>query len=67
MIGACKLAAQRIQNMLDQHGAEQIIGAIDERIDYTERRVREEIASWPDGTYNAETYADHDFQGRLLS
>ncbi|GAB2556760.1 hydantoinase B/oxoprolinase family protein [Gracilibacillus alcaliphilus] len=63
MIGACKLAANRIQKMLDQYGADQMIGAIDERIAYTERRVRDEIASWPDGTYSAETFADHDFQG----
>jgi N-methylhydantoinase B len=63
MIGACKLAAGRIQQMLDQYGAEQMIGAIDERIAYTERRVRDEITRWPDGTYSAETYADHDFQG----
>ncbi|MFC4403406.1 hydantoinase B/oxoprolinase family protein [Gracilibacillus xinjiangensis] len=63
MIGACKLAAGRIQQMLDQYGAEKMIGTIDNRISYTERRVRDEIASWPDGTYSAETYADHDFQG----
>ncbi|WP_235817483.1 hydantoinase B/oxoprolinase family protein [Gracilibacillus timonensis] len=63
MIGACKLAASRIQNMLDQYGAEEMVGAMDERITYTERRVRDEIASWPDGTYSAETFADHDFQG----
>lgn len=63
MIGACKLASRRIQQMLDQYGSEPMIGAIDERIQYTERRVRDEIASWPDGTYSAETYADHDFQG----
>lgn len=61
--GACKLASRRIQQMLDQYGSEPMIGAIDERIQYTERRVRDEIASWPDGTYSAETYADHDFQG----
>ncbi len=46
MIGACKLASRRIQQMLDQYGSEPMIGAIDERIQYTERRVRDEIASW---------------------
>jgi N-methylhydantoinase B len=63
MIGACKMAVDRIQTMLDRYSPEQVLKAIDGRIAYTERRVREEIASWPDGTYTAETYADHDFQG----
>ncbi|MEN1968828.1 hydantoinase B/oxoprolinase family protein [Lentibacillus sp. N15] len=63
MIGACKVATSRIQHMLDQYGQEQMVNAIDQRISYTEKRVRDEIASWPDGTYSAETFADHDFQG----
>jgi len=63
MIGACKLATSRIQHMLDQYGQEQMVNAIDQRISYTEKRVRDEIANWPDGTYSAETFADHDFQG----
>lgn len=63
MIGACKLATNRIQDMLDQYGQNQMVNAIDQRISYTEKRVRDEIASWPDGTYRAETFADHDFQG----
>ena len=63
MIGACKMATSRIQHMFDQYGQEQMVHAIDERISYTEKRVRDEIASWPDGTYSAETFADHDFQG----
>ena len=63
MIGACKVAASRIQTMLDKYGAEKVITAIDNRIQYTENRVRDEITSWPDGTYVGETFADHDFQG----
>lgn len=63
MIGACKLAAQRADMLLSRYGYDSVRQAIDQRIEYTERRVREEIASWPDGTYSAETYADHDFQG----
>jgi N-methylhydantoinase B/oxoprolinase/acetone carboxylase alpha subunit len=29
-------------------------------IEHTERRVREEVAKWPDGTYEAEVLIDHD-------
>lgn len=63
MIGACKMASSRIQTMLDRYGMDSTVNAIDSRIAYTERRVRDEISSWPDGTYRAETFADHDFQG----
>ncbi|CQR56528.1 hydantoinase B/oxoprolinase family protein [Paenibacillus riograndensis] len=63
MIGACKMAAERIGQLLERYGPPSVIGAIEQRIEYTERRVREEISSWPDGTYTAETFADHDFQG----
>ncbi|MBP1991815.1 hydantoinase B/oxoprolinase family protein [Paenibacillus eucommiae] len=63
MIGACRLAAERMEGMLARYGADGVTSAIQQRIDYTERRVREEISSWPDGSYTASTYADHDFQG----
>lgn len=63
MIGACKLAAQRGEMLLNRYGYDKVSRSIDQRIEYTESRVREEIASWPDGTYTAETFADHDFQG----
>jgi len=63
MIGACQLAAQRIEELLRTYGAEAVASAIEQRIQYTERRVRAEIREWPDGVYTAETYADHDFQG----
>ncbi|MBB6675664.1 hydantoinase B/oxoprolinase family protein [Cohnella nanjingensis] len=63
MIGACKVAAERIQSLLERYGGDAVAEAVDSRIAYTEKRVREEIASWPDGTYTAETFADHDFQG----
>ena len=29
-------------------------------IDYAARRFREEVAQWPDGTYEADAYVDHD-------
>ncbi|GIQ63286.1 hydantoinase B/oxoprolinase [Paenibacillus cisolokensis] len=64
MIGACRVAEERIRTLLERYGGDQVREAIDSRIAYTERRVREEIGSWPDGTYTAETFADHDFQGR---
>ena len=32
-------------------------------IDYAARRFREEVASWPDGTYEADCWVDHDPRG----
>lgn len=63
MIGACKVASRRIQRILNRYSEEQVVSSINQQIAYTERRVRDEIASWPDGIYTAVTYADHDFQG----
>lgn len=63
MIGACRIAARRIERLLERHGDSAIKNAIDRSVAYTERRVRQEIESWPDGTYVGETFADHDYQG----
>lgn len=63
MIGACRIAARRIEHLIERYSAEQVQQALGQAIRYTEQRVRQEIESWQDGTYTAETYADHDYQG----
>lgn len=63
MRGACLVAARRIETLIERHGAGEVRRAIDLNIAYTERRVRAEIASWKDGSYYAETFIDHDYQG----
>jgi N-methylhydantoinase B len=63
MIGACQLAADRIERLFDRYGLGAVRGALAHNIAYSERRVRAEIASWPDGEYTAETAVDHDFAG----
>lgn len=64
MRGACLAASRSIDRLLRRFGPSDVKTAVDTSIAYAERRVRAEIASWPDGDYFAETFIDHDYQGR---
>jgi N-methylhydantoinase B len=59
-IGAAQLAAQRLGDVIDRYGAEIVEQSVDTMIDYAAKRFREEVASWPDGVYEADSYVDHD-------
>jgi len=59
-IGAAQLAAKRLSDMLDRHGAGTVEEAVDYMIDYAAKRFREEVAAWPDGVYEGDAYVDHD-------
>ncbi len=60
MLAACRIAERRIAELLARYGEDGIFEAVDYAIDYAERRFREEIASWPDGTYEGESFLDSD-------
>ena len=62
-IGAAQLGAKRCKELIAQYGAETVKAAIDWLLEFSERRMREEISSWPDGTYEADSYFDHDVKG----
>lgn len=59
-IGAAQLGARRLGEILERHGAAAVEAAVDHSIRYAARRFREEVASWPDGTYEADAFVDHD-------
>jgi N-methylhydantoinase B len=63
MIGAAQLGARRLSEMLRRHGPETIKAAVNANIALAERRMREAVASWPDGAYEADVYVDHDPAG----
>lgn len=63
MRGACLTAAKGIERVIGRFGLAETRAAVEDNIAYAERRVRAEIASWPDGDYTAETFIDHDYQG----
>ncbi|MEZ5169948.1 MAG: hydantoinase B/oxoprolinase family protein [Acidimicrobiia bacterium] len=59
-IGAAQIACRRLGEIIDLHGADTVERSVDFMIDYAARRFREEVAAWPDGTYEGDAYVDHD-------
>ncbi|HEX9683789.1 MAG TPA: hydantoinase B/oxoprolinase family protein [Acidimicrobiales bacterium] len=59
-MGAAQLAAERLGTMIERYGIPSVEASVDHMIDYAAARFREEVAAWPDGTYSATTYVDHD-------
>ena len=59
-IGSAQLGAQRLGELIDRYGVGAIEDSVDYMIDYAARRFREEVAEWPDGEYEADSYVDHD-------
>jgi N-methylhydantoinase B len=59
-IGAAQLAVRRLTDIVGPYGADAIKSSVDYMIDYASRRFREEVRAWPDGTYEADAYVDHD-------
>ncbi|MBD3256267.1 MAG: hypothetical protein GF383_14310 [Candidatus Lokiarchaeota archaeon] len=57
-IGANKMAKKRILTTINEYGIKRFQEAIDEAIHTTERRVRSEIRTWPEGIYEAETFCE---------
>ena len=62
-IGAAQLGAERLGALLDRYGAGVVDEAVDFMIDHAATRFRHEVAGWPDGTYEADCWVDHDPRG----
>jgi N-methylhydantoinase B len=63
MISAVELGTRRLGELIAQYGADGVRAAIDWNISETERRFRESVATWPDGSYEADVFIDHDTVG----
>lgn len=63
MISAAERGARSLQELVDHFGAEEVKAAVDFNIRETERRFRAEVAKWPDGSYEADVWIDHDTVG----
>jgi N-methylhydantoinase B len=59
-IGAAQIGVRRLKEIIARHGVEAVRHAVDHAIAHAARRFREEVASWPDGEYQADTWVDHD-------
>jgi N-methylhydantoinase B len=63
MIGAVQHCVKLLEDVLRKWGSDVVKAAINYNIEHTEKRLREEVAKWPDGRYEAEVLIDHDTQG----
>ena len=59
-LGACRVAEQRVHELIDEYGWDVLDRTIDSLIDYAEAMARAEIARIPDGVYRAEDWVDSD-------
>jgi N-methylhydantoinase B len=55
-VAACTVAERALVHLAARHGNERLAALMEALVDHTERLVRTEIASWPDGTA---TFTDH--------
>lgn len=59
-VAGIHVGTRRVIELLQKYGRATITQAVDEILDYTERRVRDEIAALPEGVYAAEGFMDND-------
>ena len=60
MISACELGAERMAGVIEKYGVPLFRETIADLMDYSEARMRAEIAAIPDGTYSFEDYMEDD-------
>lgn len=60
MIGALTVGERRLMALIDRYGEATIREGARSLIDYSERRLRAEIAELPDGEYSAATWVEDD-------
>ncbi len=63
MVGGCVVGERRLRALVDKYGAGTVARCVDYVLDYSENRLRGEIAKWPDGVYRGRSVLDHDFAG----
>jgi N-methylhydantoinase B len=59
-VGAARLGERRIAELMDRYGKATVLESTELLSAYTENRVRQAIASWPDGESEGESFVDHD-------
>ena len=59
-VGAARLGERRIIELMERYGKATVTESTKLLSDYTESRVRQTIAAWPDGESEGESFVDHD-------
>ena len=62
-VAACRTGQRCLHEICERYGPDEVAAYVAEILDYTELRVRDEIAGMREGTYCAEGYMDPDFYG----
>ncbi|WP_372781145.1 hydantoinase B/oxoprolinase family protein [Litorivivens sp.] len=63
MISGVQLGVRLLDDVIEKWGADSVKAAINYNIEHTEKCFRDEVTAWPDGTYEADVFIDHDTQG----
>jgi len=59
-VGAARLGERRIAETIARYGVEPLLATFETKQVVTERRIRAELATWPDGAFEAESFVDTD-------
>lgn len=59
-VGANRVGERRFVELMAKYGKETVLAATEQLSQYTEARLRQAIASWPDGSYAGEACVDND-------
>ena len=59
-VGAARLGERRIAELMERYGKQTILDSTAVLSSTTEKRVRQVIATWPDGESQGESFVDHD-------
>lgn len=57
-VAACRVGERRFLELVEQYGLDTVLAASEELMNYSERMMRQAIATLPDGTYAAEGFID---------
>lgn len=63
MISGVQLAVRLLQDMIRKWGADAVKATINAQIEQSERQLRQDVARWSDGRYEADVFIDHDTLG----
>ena len=64
-VAACRLSQRRLLEMVGRYGSDTLQAAYEQILELTERRMRQAIASIPDGTYRFADVLDNDGMGAV--
>ncbi len=64
MVAALRIGRRRLTEMIERYGRDAVLGAMAWAIDYAERRLVAEVATWPAGTFTGECRIPDDLHER---